>query len=247
MGYYRGNAGKQDRAKAIAAVAVVHVALAAAILTGLDVNIAGIEVNPLKTFTVPEEQPPPPIEQPPPVPDEASAAKDEAAPANIRSKPTPVVAPTPPIPLPIKQKIQTAEVRGPEGFDRTAGASNVPGSGTGAGGTGSGFGGGGSGGSGAGDGRGYTPAQRISRIPNREYRRLVALSGRRTGTVGITIKVNTDGRPSNCRVARSSGNPAVDAFMCQLAIQHVRFRPARDPQGQPVAQDITWYPDWTPH
>jgi protein TonB len=35
--------------------------------------------------------------------------------------------------------------------------------------------------------------------------------------------------------------------MCQLAVQHVRFRPARDPQGQPVAQDITWHPRWLPN
>jgi hypothetical protein len=35
--------------------------------------------------------------------------------------------------------------------------------------------------------------------------------------------------------------------MCQLAINHVRFRPARDPNGQLVAQDITWFPDWSPN
>jgi periplasmic protein TonB len=34
--------------------------------------------------------------------------------------------------------------------------------------------------------------------------------------------------------------------MCQLAINYVRFRPARDDRGSPVAQDITWYPDWSP-
>jgi protein TonB len=69
----------------------------------------------------------------------------------------------------------------------------------------------------------------------------------RRGTIGITLKVNSDGRPSNCRVARSSGNRTVDSLMCDLAVQHVRFRPARDPQGRPVAQDITWYPDWAPN
>jgi hypothetical protein len=32
--------------------------------------------------------------------------------------------------------------------------------------------------------------------------------------------------------------------MCQLTEQYIRFRPARDPQGRAVAQDITWYPNW---
>ena len=34
MAYYRGNAGTPDRAKALAAVVVVHAALAAVLLTG---------------------------------------------------------------------------------------------------------------------------------------------------------------------------------------------------------------------
>lgn len=246
MAYYRG-IPKNDRAKAIAGVLLVHAALGAVILSGLNVNTVRQAVERLKTFDITEALPPP-IKEPPPPPDESSSApKDEAAPANIKSKPTPIVAPTPPIPLPIQQKINTAQVRGPEGLDRTAGASNVPGPGTGAGGQGAGFGGGGRGGTGTGTGAGFTPAQRISKIPDREYRRIVATSGMRRGTIGITLKVNSDGRPSNCRVARSSGNRTVDSLMCDLAVQHVRFRPARDPQGRPVAQDITWYPDWAPN
>jgi protein TonB len=235
-----------DRAKAIAGVALVHVALGAIILTGLNVETVRHAVERLKTFDITEEAPPPPEPVPPLRPEESSAPEKEAAPANIRSKPTPVVAPEPRIPPPIPLPINVSTVRGPEGADRTAGASDVPGAGTGAGGQGSGFGGGGRGGSGSGSGDGFTPARRISKIPDREYRRIVALSGSRRGSIGLTLKVNTDGRPSNCRIARTSGNAGVDALMCQLALAHVRFRPARDPQGRAVAQDITWYPDWSP-
>ena len=64
-------------------------------------------------------------------------------------------------------------------------AANLAGTGTGAGGTGNGLGGGGSGG----NGTGFTPARRISKIPDREYRRFVAASGMRTG------RVIFDGRP----------------------------------------------------
>jgi hypothetical protein len=34
--------------------------------------------------------------------------------------------------------------------------------------------------------------------------------------------------------------------MCQLTIQYVRFSPARDPSGRPIAQDVTWVPNWAP-
>ena len=96
---------------------------------------------------------------------------------------------------------------------------------------------------GGGDYSGYTPARRISRIPDREYRRLAA-TGIERGSVGITIRVNTDGHVSQCRVVRSSGDVSVDGLMCQLTEQYVRFRPARDPYGRAVAQDVTWYPNW---
>jgi protein TonB len=249
MGYYRG-AHTPDRWKAAAGVFAVHVALAAVILTGLNVDTVTRAVERLKTFDITDEVPPAPLPEPPPPPrPQERGPEEQAAPANIQSKPTPVVAPEPPIALPIPLPMNNAKARRPEGLDRTAGGSNVPGFGTGAGGQGSGFGGGWSGGSGTGtgSGAGFTPAQRISRIPDREYRRLRAASGRSSGSVGITIKVNTDGRVSNCRVVRSSGDPSVDGLMCQLAVQHVRFRPARDPRGQPVAQDITWHPNWSPN
>jgi protein TonB len=236
---------RNDRAKAIAGVLLVHVVLGAIILSGLNVRTLRQAVEGLKTFDITEDRPPPPIPEPPPRPDESSAPKDEAAPANIESKPTPVVAPQPKIPLPIPLPINSSVVRGPEGADRTAGASNVPGPGTGAGGRGSGFGGGGRGGSGSGSGAGFTPAQKITKIPDRQYRRIAA-SGIRRGSVAISIRVNPDGTPSNCRIARSSGDSGVDDLMCKLTLEYVRFRPARDPEGRAVAQDVTWAPDWAP-
>lgn len=247
MASYRGTE-RNERAKALTAVLLVHLALGAALITGLDVETVGRAVESLKTFDIREELPPPLVEEPPPVPEESGAPEEEAAPANIRSRPTPVVAPPPRMPPPIPLPVTVSNVRGPEGADRTAGAAATAGPGTGAGGQGSGFGGGGSGGTGtgAGSGDGFTPARRIRKIPDSEYRRIVAATGQRRGRVGLTLKVNVDGTPSNCRIARSSGNPAADSLMCRLAVQYMRWRPARDPQGRPVAQDVTWYPDWSP-
>jgi protein TonB len=66
----------------------------------------------------------------------------------------------------------------------------------------------------------------------------------RSGSVGLTVRVGSDGTPSNCRIARTSGNDSVDALMCQLTLTWVRFRPARDAQGRAISQDITWNPNW---
>ena len=231
MPSYRDTPTRADRAKAIVAVVGIHVALGALVLSGQSNLPEAVEQ--VRTVLIDIEQPEPP---PPPPPDPGRAREEEGA-AGKKAEPTPVVAPKPRIPIP--SPIPAAPVAG-TGSATSAGAA-AQGSGTGAGGSGTGRGGGGI------DYSKFTPAQRISRIPDREYRRLVAASGQRRGRIGITLKVNTDGSPSNCRIARSSGNGVTDALMCQLALQHVRFRPARDAGGRPVAQDITWYPDWAPN
>lgn len=230
-GYRQSN---PDRAKAALAALLVHAAIGAAFLTGLVVNVSRQPSPVTQTFDI--SPPPPPIVQ-----SEKSAPKGNPGEAGTKAQPTPMVAPKPRIEIPAKPPVAAAPIPG-QGAAPSAGAANA-GSGAGAGGSGTGLGGGGTGGSGA----GFTAARRISKIPDREYRRFVAASGMRRGSVAITVKVNTDGRPSDCRVARSSGSPMADSLMCQLTLQFVRFRPARDPQGQPVAQDITWMPDWAPN
>lgn len=237
MSYYRG-AATPDRLKAALAVAAVHVALGAAILTGLDVDTVTRAVERLSTFDIAVPEPPPPPPPPPTRP--AERARDEEGAAGKKAEPTPVVAPRPKIEVPATQPLPAAPVAG-TGSASTAGAA-ASGTGTGAGGSGMGRGGGG-----AGNFSGYTPARRISKIPNREYRRFVSMTGMQRGRVGLTVKVNPDGSASNCRIVRSSGIPAADALMCQLTVQYVRFRPARDDEGRPVAQDITWHPDWAPN
>ncbi len=232
-GYRQDN---PDRAKAALAALLVHVAIGAAFLTGLVVNVSDRPSEVLDTIDVSPPPPPPAV-----IEQEESAAKGDPGDAGKKADPTPIVAPKPKIEVPAKPPVAAAPVAG-QGAAALAGAATV-GSGTGAGDSGTGLGGGGTGGSGA----GFTPARRISKIPDREYRRFVSISGMRRGRVAITVKVNTDGRPSDCRVSRSSGNPQADALMCQLTLQFVRFRPARDPQGRLVAQDITWVPDWAPN
>lgn len=221
---------RRDRWKAIAATAAINLLLGAVILTGLNVEIVSRAVDRLETFDITLPKPPP--EEPPPPPPKARDEEAEGAPA--APKASPVVAPKPVVELPPQNPLPAAPVAG-------TGSSSS----TGQGGAGSGTGAGGSG-AGSGSGAGFTPARRISKVPDSEYRRFVSASGLRRGSVGLTVKVNTDGRPSNCRIVRSSGSQAADSLMCALTLRYVRFRPARDPQGRPVAQDISWYPDWSP-
>lgn len=233
MGSY-ASADRQDRAKAMTGVALVHVALGAVILSGLDVKIVRNAVERMQTFdiAIPEPPPPPP---PPEQSQEVLKAPEDASPA--APKASPVVAPEPEIKLPITLPFNAAPVPG-TGSTSSIGRGGS-GSGTGAGGSGAGNGGGGTG--------SFVPAQRVRRIPNSEYRRFVSVSGMSRGRVGVSVKVNTDGHPSNCRIVRSSGNSAADSLMCELTLRHVRFRPALDPQGRPVAQDMSWFPDWSPN
>lgn len=231
MSSYRGTAEGPDRAKAIGAVVAVHVALAAAILAGLNVEMVGRAVERLTTINI-AEPPPPPPPPPKPAPKPQQMKKPAGAEAK-KAEASPIVAPQPKIP--VVSPLPAAKVAG-TGSASTSGA-GLAGSGTGAGGSGNGTGGGG-------DYSKFTPARQISGIPNREYRRLTAVSGMVGGTVGLTVRVNPDGSPSNCRIVRTSGNASADSLMCTLVAQYVRFRPALDPGGRAIAQDITWYPRW---
>lgn len=230
-GYRQSN---PDRAKAAAAALVVHVAIGAAFLTGLVTHVSRQQSEALQTFDITDPPPPPMVEI------EESAPKRDPGQAGKEAQATPVVVPTPKVEVPAKSPVAAAPVPG-QGAAPSAGAA-AAGSGSGSGGDGSGLGGGGGGGSGA----GFTPARKITKIPDNEYRRIKAMSGMRRGSVGLSIRVGPDGVPSNCRIARTSGNSSVDALMCQLTERWIRFRPARDPQGRAVAQDVTWYPDWSP-
>jgi hypothetical protein len=52
---------------------------------------------------------------------------------------------------------------------------------------------------------------------------------------------------SGCRVVRSSGDFAVDSIVCDAATRYLRFRPARDPEGHAITQDMTYTPTWRPN
>ena len=234
MSSYQGRAGSPERAKAIAAVVAVHAALAFLILSGLNVKKVSQAAQQLTTTILIRQSPPPPgAERPRPLPRPEAAKRREGAAAKA-ANPVPIVAPRPKLPVP--SPIATAKIAG-RGATANSGASltsNAPGSG-GSGRT--------SGAAGYADYSRFTPARLVSNIPNSQYARLAA-TGIPSGAVGVTILVNPSGNVSNCRIARSSGDLSIDALVCELTQRYLRFDPARDPQGQAVAQDVTYFPSW---
>ena len=236
---YRPTLDTRDRGGAMAAVIAIHAGLLFAFL-----NLSGtIDVRDMqeaiKTFDVREVEPPPEIPPPPPPPREQQRAPEEeggASEENIRSRATPVVAPRPRVPLPIPLPVPTTETPN-TGSDPTQGAADRPGPGTGAGGsgTGSGSGSGGTGTGGGGGGEPATPPRLVRGITNRDYPDAIQRGWPRGGRIFLRLRIEPNGRPSQCDVMRSFGNSAVDQWTCRLVMDRGQFRPATNRQGVPVA------------
>ena len=82
MSYAERKQMSSNRFVAIVVVALIHVGLGYALVTGLAYNVAKKAMEDLKTFDVEDEPPPPPDEPPPP-------------PEQIPDEPPPMVAPPP--------------------------------------------------------------------------------------------------------------------------------------------------------
>jgi protein TonB len=237
---YRNDLNPGDRAGTIALVVLIHAALAYAFL-----NISGT----MRTFQrqiVPQlidvdvEPPPPPIVDVPVEKEKPKKKEGAASPKNIESQATPVAAPKPRIDLPVPPPLPVTE-KPNKGYDPTQGAAPVPGPGTGAGGigTGTGSGGSGSGTGGGGLGEGPRPILITPTLDGRrDYPREVLRRWPRGGRVFVRFQVDVVGRPFNCIVDRSSGDPMVDQWTCGLVVQRLRFRPATRPNGQPY---VSWF------
>jgi protein TonB len=240
---YRPRPTPRDRATSIALVVAIHAGLAVAL-----VNLSGevreqLPEEVIEIFEVGDPPPPPPpVVEEIPEPEKAKPKEEEGAASarNIESRATPVVAPKPPIALPIPQPMPVTQTPN-TGSERTQGASDVVGPGTGAGGqgTGTGSGGSGSGTGGGGTGIGTRPTViQSTTLTSRDYPRGLLRDWPRGGRVFVAVRVQLDGRATDCKVNRSAGDPRIDAETCRLVEQKVRFRPAVDGNGRPY---VSWY------
>ncbi|MEA3262513.1 MAG: energy transducer TonB [Pseudomonadota bacterium] len=55
-----------------------------------------------------------------------------------------------------------------------------------------------------------------------------------SGTVRFMAIVGTEGRPTQCKIALSSGEPELDTVTCQLVMRRAQFKPAANAKGEPV-------------
>lgn len=236
MAYYQGTADGADKAKAVAAVLLVHAALAAVIITGLNAHIVERTIESLKTFDVTAPKPPPPPPPPPPQKRRDRTREKEGA-AGKKAVPTEIVAPQ--VKPPAEPKLAAAPIPS-TGSASSVGASTAR-RGTGAGGTGSGLGGGGTD---TADFSRFTPARLVQNIRRGDYR-VIAGDRMPQGIAMVSLRVQPDGSADNCRIVRSSGDPYVDRNLCPLVTSRLRFRPARDDQGRPIPYQLQYVARWS--
>lgn len=196
---------------AIVIVAIIHVALGYALITGLAYDAVKKVVERVTTVDV-SEPPPPPDEPPPPPPKDAA--------------PPPPVAPPPPIsisvaPPPI-QTVQTIPPKAPPAViipppaPVAAPAPPPP----------------------PPKRANPVPKGSASRwVSNDDYPSR-AIREEAQGTVRFTLTVGPDGRVSDCTVTGSSGNSTLDDTACRLLRQRARFDPKLDSEGNPTTG--TW-------
>ena len=241
MDRYLGNSARWQGA---VGALLVQGALLWLLVGGLAVSSSPVIREKIAAFVLSPDQPTPPP-PPPPQPKRNSSKQGAASPPNIRSTATELVAPKPVLPPP-PQPMAAAPVAN-TGVQATQGAAPVAGPGFGAGGVGNGSG---SGGAGDGDGAGAdrdTPPRRIGgRISPGDLPDDLAynLAAGVDMTVGVKYAVEEDGRVTDCRITRSSGNRELDRLTCDLIERKFRYRPALDEDREPfkswIVENHTW-------
>jgi protein TonB len=71
-----------------------------------------------------------------------------------------------------------------------------------------------------------------------------ALRAEAQGRVVAELTIGTDGRVTNCVVTSSSGNGDLDDTTCRIALRRVRYTPAKDQSGNPIAAKATLPVRW---
>ena len=62
-----------------------------------------------------------------------------------------------------------------------------------------------------------------------------ALREEREGTTGFRVSVGPDGRVTDCQITSSSGHADLDQATCDNVRRRARFNPAKDGEGQPTS------------
>lgn len=224
--------------KALILIVLIHLGLFYGLVRGLAPDLtASVESSVLAAFSLPLPSPEP--VPPPELPD--NVAQGAAGDPGREAVPAPVSAPAPEIVL--REDVRVPRAASTGAADRSGAADD--GEGTGAAGSGDGTGSGNQG-SGRGAGLVTRPVHISGEINNaRDYP--VPAGGRaaRRGTeVIVKVIVGVDGRARDCTIYRPSPDPEADRLTCELVQKRLRFRPASDAAGNPVAAPFYWRQSW---
>jgi protein TonB len=192
----------------IIAVAVLHVLLGYALISGLAIKAVKVITGPLETVNI-EEQAPPPEETPPPPP------KLEDIPPYV--PPPDVVIETSAPPPPVISTQSTIATPEPPRVAPPAPPAPPPAP--------------------LGPTQRATPKGRLgASISTEDYPEASTRAGEE-GTTAVTYVIGTDGRvqSGSCRVTQSSGFDRLDRRTCELIERRFRFNPALE-NGTPVAE-----------
>jgi protein TonB len=220
MSYARRNQMSSNRTAAIIIVALIHIALGYALVTGLAYNVIKKAAEDLKTFDV-EEEPPPPPEEPPPPPEQNTPPPPQiVAPPSIIQTPiqAPVISTTPVITPPvITPRAEPPTTKSCPGGMTVAIAQACPPVVSKA---------------------ARAKANLNSLFSTDDYPQS-AIRNEEQGTTAVRLSVGTDGRVSACSVTSSSGSTALDNATCNIIRRRARYTPAQDQAGSPIAGSDT--------
>jgi protein TonB len=193
-----------NKVTALIIVAILHVIVGYALVTGLAYEAVKKIKERVETFDVkeekpPEEPPPPPPDQPLPPPpivappppisfDRPSPVQAVATPPPVVLPPTVTAPPPAPPPPPVASKARPAKPKG----------------------------------------QGSWAARIQDNYPSAALRKEIE------GTVGVRVTVGPDGRVSGCTVSGSSGSGDLDSAACDGMTRYARFEPALDAAGNPT-------------
>jgi protein TonB len=191
---------------AIILVALIHVAIGYALVTGLAYSAIKKAVE--RVTTVDIEEPPPPEEEPPPPPEPDTAPPPPVAPPppiNISVAPPPIQVQTNiPPPAPPARISPPAAPPAPPPPPPSQARPARP------------------------DNQASWQRRIIENYPSRAIRDEIE------GRVGVRVTVGANGRVSGCTVSSSSGSSILDQAACTDITRYARFDPALDDAGDPT-------------
>ncbi len=211
MSYANRKQMSSNRTAAIIIVALIHIALGYALVTGLAYNVIKKAAEDLKTFDV-EDEPPPPPEEPPPPPEQndAAAAAGRRAAADRSHEHDRAADRVGARSLRRRRSRRWLDLRRRlRRRRRRRGCPRPP--------------------------RPRATCRRCS--PTDDYPQS-AIRNEEQGTTAVRLTIGTDGRVTDCSMTASSGSSALDSATCNILRRRARFTPAKDQAGNPISDTV---------